>query len=61
MIAAADLFEVASVERLVEGLVRVLGAVVEEPELRLSAVDVLGEAERRRVLVEWNDTAVEVP
>ncbi|MFI0041389.1 condensation domain-containing protein, partial [Streptomyces mutabilis] len=61
VIAAADLFEVASVERLVEGLVRVLGAVVEEPELRLSAVDVLGEAERQWLLVEWNDTAVEMP
>uniref|UniRef100_UPI0005655879 AMP-binding protein n=1 Tax=Streptomyces sp. NRRL S-37 TaxID=1463903 RepID=UPI0005655879 len=61
VIAAADLFEVASVERLVEGLVRVLGAVVEEPELRLSAVDVLGEAERRRLLVEWNGTVAGVP
>ncbi|WP_431041735.1 amino acid adenylation domain-containing protein [Streptomyces sp. P1-3] len=61
VIAAADLFDVGSVERLVAGLVRVLGAVVERPELRLSSVDVLGEVERRRVLTEWNDTAVEVP
>ncbi|MFF1918635.1 amino acid adenylation domain-containing protein, partial [Streptomyces sp. NPDC058239] len=61
VIAAADLFDTASVERIVEGLVRVLGAVVAEPELRLSAVDVLGEAARRRLLVEWNDASVEVP
>ncbi|MGW0886539.1 condensation domain-containing protein, partial [Streptomyces sp. NPDC002671] len=61
VIAAADLFDAGSVERLVEGLVRVVGAVVEEPGLRLGAVDVLDETERRRVLVEWNDTAVEVP
>ncbi|WP_256082948.1 amino acid adenylation domain-containing protein, partial [Streptomyces sp. AVP053U2] len=56
LIAAADLFDVATVERLVEGLVRVLGQVVADPGLRLGAVDVLGEVERRRVLVEWNAT-----
>ncbi|WP_141713850.1 AMP-binding protein, partial [Streptomyces sp. AVP053U2] len=60
MIAAADLFDVATVERLVEGLVRVLGQVVADPGLRLGAVDVLGEVERRRVLVEWNATGAEV-
>ncbi|MGW0886440.1 non-ribosomal peptide synthetase, partial [Streptomyces sp. NPDC002671] len=61
VIAAADLFDAGSVEHLVEALVRVVGAVVEEPGLRLSAVEVLGEAERRRVLVEWNGTAIGVP
>ena len=32
---AADLFEVASVERLAERLVRVLEAVVDDPSMRL--------------------------
>ncbi|WP_460625142.1 condensation domain-containing protein, partial [Kitasatospora kifunensis] len=60
VVAAADLFEAASVERMVQRLARVLATVADVPELRLSAVDVLDEAERRRVVTEWNDTAVPV-
>ncbi len=58
---AVDLFDQPTVERLASTFVRVLSALVDDPSLRVSAVDVLGEAERRRVLVEWNDTAAEVP
>ncbi|NEE13431.1 amino acid adenylation domain-containing protein, partial [Streptomyces sp. SID7499] len=58
--AAADLFEVGSVEAMAERLVRVLDAVAGDAGLSLSGVEVLGVAERRRVLGEWNDTAVEV-
>ncbi|MET7766974.1 condensation domain-containing protein, partial [Streptomyces sp. NPDC005393] len=61
VIAAADLFDPESVERLVERWTRLLGMLATGPELPLSMVDVLDEAERRRVLTEWNDTAVEVP
>ncbi|MFI9325872.1 amino acid adenylation domain-containing protein, partial [Kitasatospora aureofaciens] len=61
VIGAADLFEEGSVEVLAERWVRVLGAVVADPSVRLSAVDVLDEAERHQVLVEWNDTAGEAP
>ncbi|MFD8008536.1 amino acid adenylation domain-containing protein [Streptomyces mirabilis] len=57
---AADLFDRASVERLAERWVRVLTAVAADPRLPLSAVDVLGEGERRRLLTEWNDTATDV-
>ncbi|MEU1290728.1 condensation domain-containing protein, partial [Kitasatospora sp. NPDC005856] len=59
--AAADLFDQSSVERIAAAWVRVLETVLLDPETRLSGVDVLGETERRRVLVEWNDTAFEVP
>ena len=49
----AQLLQTAT-EHLVEALEREPGAV-------LSTVPVLGEAERQRVLLEWNDTAVDVP
>ncbi|MER5732122.1 amino acid adenylation domain-containing protein, partial [Streptomyces sp. NPDC002138] len=59
--AAADLFDPASVTRMAERLVRVLATVSAEPGVRVSAVDVLDEDERRRMLTEWNDTPLEVP
>ncbi|MFD8008564.1 condensation domain-containing protein, partial [Streptomyces mirabilis] len=58
--AAADLFEPESVERIAECWARVLAAVADDPDLPLGAVEVLTADERRRVLVGWNDTAVEV-
>ncbi|MBV1957978.1 amino acid adenylation domain-containing protein, partial [Streptomyces sp. BV333] len=61
LIIAADLFDRASGERLAERWARVLETVTTNPRMRLSAVDVMGAVERRRVLVEWNDTSVGVP
>ncbi|MGW7144759.1 amino acid adenylation domain-containing protein, partial [Streptomyces sp. NPDC054878] len=56
---AADLFDEPTAGRMADWLVQVLTTVTEVPEVRLSAVDVLGAGERDRVLVGWNDTAVE--
>ncbi|WP_329101148.1 amino acid adenylation domain-containing protein [Micromonospora sp. NBC_01699] len=61
VVGAADLFERATVERLVIWYVRLLGVVVADVGRRLSSVDVLDDVERRRVLVEWNSVPVVVP
>ncbi|MFK0026629.1 amino acid adenylation domain-containing protein, partial [Streptomyces sp. NPDC090798] len=56
-----DLFERTTVERLAERLSRVLEAVVAAPDRPVRELSVLGAEERQRVLVDWNDTAREVP
>ncbi|MGF1425452.1 amino acid adenylation domain-containing protein [Kitasatospora sp. LaBMicrA B282] len=58
---ALDLFEAATAEQIGERFVRVLRALVADPERRVGAVGVLDEAERHRILVEWNDTATVLP
>jgi len=60
VLAAADLFDAATVELLAQRLVRVLAAVAADPQAQISAVRILGAAERAQVLTGWNDTAREV-
>ena len=57
----ADLFDPASVQRFAQWFVRVVEQMAADPGVRLSAVSLLDGAERHRVVVEWNDTAVDVP
>ncbi|SCF56780.1 amino acid adenylation domain-containing protein, partial [Streptomyces sp. Ncost-T10-10d] len=61
VIAAADLFDPESGARIAERLARLLETLAADPGVRLSAVDVLGEDERHRVLTEWNATEAPVP
>jgi amino acid adenylation domain-containing protein len=58
---ATDLFDPGTARTVADRWVRVLDQLLSEPELRLSSVEVVDEAERRRVLVGWNDTAVSLP
>ncbi|MFE9423599.1 amino acid adenylation domain-containing protein [Kitasatospora sp. NPDC006697] len=53
---ATDLFDPETVALLAERFRLLLAAVAEAPETRLSRIDILGEAERSRILEEWNDT-----
>ncbi|MCW2144586.1 amino acid adenylation domain-containing protein, partial [Actinoplanes cyaneus] len=57
---ATDLFDESTARALADRLVRVLDQVTADPQLRLSQVDVLGEAERALVTRDWNDTATPV-
>ncbi|HLL82930.1 MAG TPA: MupA/Atu3671 family FMN-dependent luciferase-like monooxygenase, partial [Longimicrobium sp.] len=50
----ADLFEPATIERLLGHLRNLLAAGVARPTERLSALPLLGEDERRHLLVEWS-------
>src|SRR5229473_7813053 len=56
-----DLFDGWRMEQLARQYVRVLEAVVADAEEAVGHIDLLGAKERRRILVEWNDTAKAVP
>jgi len=56
-----DLFDRATIERLAAAFQRLLAGAVLNPEARLSALPLMDEAERRRLLVELNDTAADYP
>ena len=58
---ATDLFDRSTVEALAERFIRVLNTVTGTPQIPVHAIDVLDAGERERLLVEWNDTARELP
>ncbi|MFI5572539.1 amino acid adenylation domain-containing protein, partial [Streptomyces sp. NPDC051740] len=58
---STDLHDRDSAARIAERFVRVLEAVVAEPDLPVSRADVMVDAERGTVLERWNDTARPVP
>ena len=58
---AADLFDQATVQALAGRLTRLLRQAAGDPGRRISQLDLLTAAERRRLLREWNDTARPVP
>jgi amino acid adenylation domain-containing protein len=54
---STDLFEAATIDRLLASFQTLLAAAAKEPQKRVRDLPVLPEAERRRLVVEWNDTA----
>jgi non-ribosomal peptide synthetase component F len=57
----AELFESATVVRLLGHYQSLLRAMVSHPETAISALPLLTDAERHQLLVEWNDTKAEYP
>jgi hypothetical protein len=58
---ASDLFDRTTIERMVAHFTTLLERVVDEPERPIGELPLLAEAERHRVLVEWNATAADYP
>jgi amino acid adenylation domain-containing protein len=58
---STDLFEPGTIERMARHLERVLEQVAVDAGVRLSRVELLGEAERALVLEAWNRTEAEYP
>ncbi|WP_425581656.1 amino acid adenylation domain-containing protein, partial [Streptomyces stramineus] len=58
---ATDLFDRESAQSIAARLERLLRSAVADASQPLSDLDVLSDAERHQLLVEWNDTAREVP
>ncbi len=58
---ATDLFEAATIERLIGHFRTLLEGIIAQPDARLSELPLLTEAERRQLLVDWNDTAAWFP
>jgi amino acid adenylation domain-containing protein len=55
------LFDSATIERWLRHFEIILGGIVEDPNRRIADLPLLTAAERRRILVEWNDTGSDYP
>jgi len=58
---SSDLFEHSSVQAIAERLVRLLEGATAEADRPIGQLDILSAAERRQLLVEWNNTERPLP
>lgn len=58
---STDLFERETIVRLIGHLQTLLEGAVANPEQSLADLPLLGEAERRRIVVDWNDSSTAYP
>jgi amino acid adenylation domain-containing protein len=58
---ATDLYDAATIARMLGHFETLLCGIAADPDQRLSHLPILSGAERRRVVVEWNDTAAPYP
>ncbi|MBR8837985.1 MAG: amino acid adenylation domain-containing protein [Stigonema ocellatum SAG 48.90 = DSM 106950] len=56
-----DLFDATTITRIGEHFQTLLKAIVANPEVRISELPLLSQAERHQLLVEWNDTQADYP
>jgi amino acid adenylation domain-containing protein len=58
---AADLFDAATVDRLIDHLLRILAGMVTDAGVAVGDLPMLGAAEREQLLVTWNASAAPAP
>ncbi|MEW6367293.1 MAG: amino acid adenylation domain-containing protein [Acidobacteriota bacterium] len=56
-----DLFDEATIDRMLGHFETVLGAIASDPDCRISDVPILKAEERHRLVVEWNQTGTPYP
>ena len=56
-----DLFDAATIDRMLGHFQTLLEGVVDNPDQPLSVLPLLTAGERRQLLVEWNDTQADYP
>jgi amino acid adenylation domain-containing protein len=57
----ADLFESETIARMMGHFQNLLEGIAQNPEQKISELPLLSEAERRQLLVEWNNTTTDYP
>lgn len=58
---ASALFDAPRIERLADHFANLLRGIVADPDERISRLPLMSEAERHRIVVEWNATEREIP
>ncbi|MFO0762663.1 MAG: non-ribosomal peptide synthase/polyketide synthase, partial [Byssovorax sp.] len=58
---ATDLFDAATIDRIIQSFVTLLEGIARKPAALVSELPLLADAERRKILTAWNDTAVSMP
>ena len=58
---STDLFDVSTIERMAIHFQTLLEGIAENPQQQISQLPLLSEAERHKLLIEWNDTATDYP
>jgi hypothetical protein len=61
IVYSTDLFEGATIERLIGHFLTLLEGIVAAPEAPIAELPLLTKAENHQLLVEWNDTASDYP
>ncbi len=58
---ATDLFDAATIERMIDHFRTLLGGIVAAPQQRITELPLLSEPDRSKILVEWNRTETDYP